>query len=253
MPEVYSHPLFYDILFGWDRLPEAQFYDAAFRAHGVAPGGRVLEVGCGTGQVAVRLAKLGWRVIGLDNEPEMLAFLEDAAAAERVAVGTILADMTDFAPDAPFHGAYCPMGTVGHLPHDEAVVRHLQATGAALEPGGIYLIDTELVDCDTAYWDYEDDEWEQTRGPLTVGIREGTLYAENSETGEVVELPWDAPLRCFNIDHFLELIEQSGLFAVEAWYPEADRTDEGISLFSLVTREETPVADRTMAVLRRID
>jgi SAM-dependent methyltransferase len=39
----------------------------------VAPGGSVLDAGCGTGRVAIRLAASGYRVAGVDLDPSMLA------------------------------------------------------------------------------------------------------------------------------------------------------------------------------------
>jgi SAM-dependent methyltransferase len=64
-------------------------YDEAFRAlaasgadvHGeaalvaglVPPGARVLDAGCGTGRVAVELARRGYDVVGVDNDASMLA------------------------------------------------------------------------------------------------------------------------------------------------------------------------------------
>ncbi len=41
-------------------------------AAAAAPGGRVLEIGCGTGAVTAQLASLGARVTALDQSPEML-------------------------------------------------------------------------------------------------------------------------------------------------------------------------------------
>jgi len=58
---IYDYPLYYDILFGWDRNAEANFYDTAFQHHGAPRGGNIIEIGCGTGQAAVRLAKHGCR------------------------------------------------------------------------------------------------------------------------------------------------------------------------------------------------
>jgi SAM-dependent methyltransferase len=56
------------------RLP-ARGEDAAL-IHGlVPPGGRVLDLGCGTGRLAEPLAALGHPVTGVDNEPRMLAAL----------------------------------------------------------------------------------------------------------------------------------------------------------------------------------
>ncbi len=82
---IYDYPVYYDILFGWDRSKEAGLYHAAFERSGVRAGARILEVACGTGQVARRLARRGWRVTGLDLKPGMLAFLHESAAREGLA------------------------------------------------------------------------------------------------------------------------------------------------------------------------
>ena len=46
--------------------------EAGFVASLVPPGARVLDAGCGTGRVALRLAELGYRVVGVDADDEML-------------------------------------------------------------------------------------------------------------------------------------------------------------------------------------
>ncbi len=46
--------------------------EAAFVADLVRPGARVLDAGCGTGRVAVELARRGFDVVGVDNDASML-------------------------------------------------------------------------------------------------------------------------------------------------------------------------------------
>jgi SAM-dependent methyltransferase len=47
--------------------------EAALIAGRLDPGARVLDAGCGTGRVAVRLAELGFDVVGVDVDPAMVA------------------------------------------------------------------------------------------------------------------------------------------------------------------------------------
>ncbi|HEX5898992.1 MAG TPA: class I SAM-dependent methyltransferase, partial [Solirubrobacteraceae bacterium] len=51
---------------------------------GLAPGAPVVDVGCGTGTLAIALARGGAEVIGVDGDPEMLALARAKAGAEAV-------------------------------------------------------------------------------------------------------------------------------------------------------------------------
>ncbi len=59
----------------WDQL-EAQGQSVHDEADFVAQlgGDRVLDAGCGTGRVAVELARRGFTVVGIDNDADMLAY-----------------------------------------------------------------------------------------------------------------------------------------------------------------------------------
>ena len=48
---IYDHPHYYDILFGFDRSKEAEFYEHTFARCGVARGEPVLEVAAGPARV----------------------------------------------------------------------------------------------------------------------------------------------------------------------------------------------------------
>ena len=53
--------------------------EATFCAALVSPGARVLDAGCGTGRVAIRLAEQGFPVVGLDVDDSMLAVAREQA------------------------------------------------------------------------------------------------------------------------------------------------------------------------------
>ena len=73
---------------------------------GVLPNGRVLEIGVGTGAIAIPLAERGRRVIGLDVSKAMLDRLRAKEGAGEVAVA--IADATWLpVADGAFRGAYC--------------------------------------------------------------------------------------------------------------------------------------------------
>jgi SAM-dependent methyltransferase len=102
--------------------------------HGLLSGpGRVLDAGCGTGRVAIRLAELGHDVVGVDLDPRMLG----QARADAPALTWVQADLAGLALDGdPFDlvvaaGNVIPLVAAGT---EAAVVASL--TGQ-LRPGGL--------------------------------------------------------------------------------------------------------------------
>ena len=58
-------------------------------------------------------------------------------------------------------------------------------------------------------------------------------------------------MRRYSGEQFVALVERSGAFTVEAWYPEAARDEDGVSLFSLQLARHAPPTGRAMAALKR--
>ena len=106
----------------WERFAQA------------APGA-TLELGCGTGRVALRLARAGREVVGLDTEPELLAALRERAEGEGLEVDTHRGDARDFDLDRRFGLIAAPMQLV-QLFDEEGRRAMLTASARHLLPGG---------------------------------------------------------------------------------------------------------------------
>ena len=76
-----------------------------------APDG-VLDVGAGTGRVALRLAYACHDVTALDLDPELLAVLERRAADAKLTVKTLAADANAFTLPEPVGLVAVPMQTI---------------------------------------------------------------------------------------------------------------------------------------------
>ena len=116
---IYDHPLYYDILFGFDRSKEAEFYHRTFQRCRVGMGEPVLEVACGPARVARLLARRGWQVSALDHSAAMLAFAAAEAASEATPLETLCADMTAFSAGTLFAAAFNPLSSF-RLLHSDA-------------------------------------------------------------------------------------------------------------------------------------
>jgi SAM-dependent methyltransferase len=102
-----------------------------------APPG-VLDVGAGTGRVALDLARAGHAVTALDIDPELLAVLRERAAEEGLDVATVTADAAGFDLGAAGFGLIAvPMQTLQLLPDAAARGRFFAAARRALAPGGL--------------------------------------------------------------------------------------------------------------------
>nr|WP_202893394.1 class I SAM-dependent methyltransferase [Kribbella italica] len=108
----------------------------------VPDGRRVLDVGCGTGIVAERLTREGYRVTGLDQSPAMLD-----RARQRLGPNADLrsGDAADFAVDAPYPVVVSTYDIPNHLADLDQVAAYLRCVFRAVEPGGLFVFDLATV------------------------------------------------------------------------------------------------------------
>jgi SAM-dependent methyltransferase len=107
----------------------------------VAPGGLVLDIGCGTGEEALRLAQEGYSVLGIDVSPGMVWQAQAKLAGyglRRGAQFRVLAAgrLTGLDERGPFQAAYASLGTLNTEPDLAGVANGLHAL---LEPGAPFV------------------------------------------------------------------------------------------------------------------
>lgn len=119
----------------WDG--EVEFYRALIRRSALETHG-VLEIACGTGRIAVRLAEDGVPVTGLDRSPELLAIAREKSAGLANAAW-VLADMRTFELGRQFGLVISPGHSFQFMttPDDQAMClecirRHLVPDGLAV-------------------------------------------------------------------------------------------------------------------------
>ncbi len=97
-------------------------------------GDPVLELGAGTGRLAIHLARRGRRVIGLDHDEELIAAQRERAVG--LPVTPLLADARDFEAPEPVALALAPMQLLQMLANRAERRSCLESVAAALRPGG---------------------------------------------------------------------------------------------------------------------
>jgi SAM-dependent methyltransferase len=128
----------YDFAY-WDFTDDVDFYANMARIND----GPVLELGAGTGRVAVRLAQAGFSVTGIDASPSMLARGRENARRARVPakrLRLVQGGMTDFELDERFGTAVVAANTFQHLMTANEQRGCLARIAAHTAPGAIVAI-----------------------------------------------------------------------------------------------------------------
>jgi SAM-dependent methyltransferase len=104
-----------------------------------AAGGRALELGIGTGRIALPLAGRGVAVHGIDLSEEMVERLRAKPGGDRIPV--TIGDFATTRIDGAFSLAYVVYNTIQNLTTQDAQVACFENVAAHLEPGGCFVIE----------------------------------------------------------------------------------------------------------------
>lgn len=106
--------------------------------------GRALELGIGTGRIALPLARRGVPVHGIELSRAMAARLRAKPGAEDV--GITIGDFSNTTVDGTFSVAYLVFNTIMNLTTQAAQVACFRNVAAHLEPGGAFVIEVGVPD-----------------------------------------------------------------------------------------------------------
>jgi len=184
-------------------------------------GGPVLELGVGTGRIAVPIAQAGVRVVGVDSSEGMLAIAREAAAAAGVEVDLRFGDLRDPPVDEEFALVVIPFRTLLHMQTDDDRRAALHAVRSRLKDGGRFVFDVftpgadDIADTHGRWLErepgiFERADWDEAARTLVLRVSGDGAEAELS-------LAW------LPIERWRELLAEEG-FAVEGLYGWFDRT-----------------------------
>ncbi|MEJ7714714.1 MAG: class I SAM-dependent methyltransferase [Thermoleophilaceae bacterium] len=122
---------------------ECSSYDAdlgLWRELAAGRGGPILDLGAGTGRVALDLAARGHEVTAVDIDPELVAACDERARARSLPVTGVVGDARSLELDAPHPLAILPMQVAQLMGSDEGRRQMLRALLDVLSPGGLVAI-----------------------------------------------------------------------------------------------------------------
>jgi SAM-dependent methyltransferase len=184
--------------------------------------GPVVELGVGTGRIAVPIAAEGVRVIGVDSSPGMLEVCREHAASAGVEdlVDLRLGDLRTPPVSERVELVMCPFRSYLHLRSDEERLEALRAAGELLVPGGRFVFDVfapgadDIAETHGRWLEREPGIFE--RADWDTGSRTLTLSVRGRSGEATMALAW------LSADEWRSLLERAG-FEVEALYGWFDR------------------------------
>jgi SAM-dependent methyltransferase len=104
--------------------------------------GRLIDLGCGTGRLALRFAARGCSCLGVDLSGPMLAVVREKASAAGLSIDTLKANLVELdpVPAASFDYAACLFSTLGMIRGEKNRWRFLSHVRRILKPGGVLVI-----------------------------------------------------------------------------------------------------------------
>jgi SAM-dependent methyltransferase len=134
----------YDLVYGTkDYEAECRVICEIIQRYARGPVTRILDLGCGTGEHALRLADLGYRVTGVDRSPSMLQ--RARAKAQARSTGADLrfeqGDMVDYRDADSFDAVLMLFAVIGYQIDNDALRATFDTVRRNLRPGGLLILD----------------------------------------------------------------------------------------------------------------
>ncbi|WP_430534270.1 class I SAM-dependent methyltransferase [Listeria rocourtiae] len=218
----------------YDALMDEELYDSWFSfATPYLPevGGKVLDVACGTAELAVRLAKRGFEVTGIDLSEEMLSVASEKALQEEVSLLLLQQDMSQMEQLGTFDLVTCFCDSLNYLETEEQVCGAFHSIYSNLKADGVFLFDVHSVyKIDVLFKDYSygdsDEEisciWNSFEGEYPHSVEHELTFFKQDQDGSYNRYDELHKERTFPVDWYKKAITAAGFRKIKIC---ADFTD----------------------------
>ncbi len=142
---------YYDRLNGADYDAMTAFLCETMRRFGNGKEHLVLDLACGTGSIALRLAQRGYDVIGVDLSADMLAFAKENAEQAEQKILYLQQDMRQFELYGTVDAAFCCLDSLNYLTKTEDIAKCFATVHNYLNPNGLFVFDVHTPYCLAQY------------------------------------------------------------------------------------------------------
>lgn len=121
-----------------------RFFNRQFQKYGNG-GNRILDVACGTGEIALRMKKASFDVIGVDISTDMLTVAHNKAMQQQVLIPFYEQNMTDLNGLGTYDAITIFCDSLNYLETERDVQQTFERVYAHLQPGGMFLFDVHSL------------------------------------------------------------------------------------------------------------
>ncbi|WP_347549520.1 class I SAM-dependent methyltransferase [Pseudalkalibacillus hwajinpoensis] len=217
----------------YDRLMEDAPYDEwAKLVMNERKAGKVLDLGCGTGECSIRLAEAGYDVTAVDLSEHMLSVAQEKAIASKLPIQFIQQDMRELETGDLYDVVTIFCDSLNYVTDREGVQSVLNRAFTHLKPGGVLLFDVHsLYKMDhlfigQTFADNQEDVsyiWHSFAGEESGAVEHELSFFLENEDGLYERFDEIHLQRTFEIDEYITWLSYSGFTALSIT---ADFTEE---------------------------
>lgn len=193
------------------------------------PGARILDLCCGTGQLAHALSAEGFRLTGIDGSASMIAIARENAPEASFKVD----DARSFAINGEFHAAVSTFDSLNHVMRLEELTGVFRNVYRALLSGGVFVFDLNMEEGYRTRWRgshgyVEDDHACIARSSYLpeerIGKVEVTMFFRTGDRWERSDVTLRQ--RCYSEEEVLAALRSVGFAGVEPHDGARDRGED---------------------------
>lgn len=227
----------------YDSLMDPQFYDDYYQfIQKQCDFDEVFELGCGTGEMAIRLAKDKKAVFASDLSSDMLEVAKQKALESQVNLVLQRVDMCDFSTSHEVDLILCLCDSINYLLDPKDVLQTFQNVFHSLKSGGTFIFDVDsLYKMNVILKDYvedeEDDEFifQWKVHLLDDGYVHHHVYIEDKINHETVDE--DHYQKTYAVSQYLYWLHEVGFVSVD-YYSDFASYHEDCERIIFVCRKE---------------
>lgn len=213
-------------------IPYDEYVDLISVASDGIKGKKIIDVGCGTGLLSVKLAKVGATVTGIDLSKDMLEIAEKRANDLSLKIEFHEKPMQEIEGDEQFDAAVIAIDSLNYLPDRESVLKTFNGIHSVLKGSGVLIFDvhstfkTDVIFMEGPFT-FDNDRiayiWHTEEGDEEHSVLSELSFFVKQESGLYRRFDELHRQRTFHVFEYVDLLREAG-FAIERIF--ADWEDE---------------------------